>query len=288
MMEAELGRARECYRRRAWSEAHRLLSLADQSIPLAVEDVELLAMSAYLIGRDLDFHRFLERAHHTHLQDGDQPRAARCAFWLGLTLLLWGGETGQANGWLARAQRVIEGHDCVEHGYLLLPGAEQHLGVGDSDAAFTAAGAAAEIGGRFGDADLIACARHLEGRALIQKGQIQAGIELLDETMIAVSRGELSPIFTGLIYCSVIDACQQVFALTRAREWTFALSRWCEEQPEMVAYTGTCLVHRAEIMQFRGAWADAMAEASRAYEDWRCCGWLRDGPMPPPRRSAAF
>jgi DNA-binding NarL/FixJ family response regulator len=34
----------------------------------------------------------------------------------------------------------------------------------------------------------------------------------------------------------------------------------------MIAFTGTCLVHRAAIMQFRGAWPDAMSEACRACE----------------------
>jgi DNA-binding CsgD family transcriptional regulator len=263
--EAELTQARECYRRRAWSEAHRLLLLADQTTPLGVEDIERLATSAYLIGRDLDFHRFLDRAHHAHVQEGDQPRAARCAFWLGLTLLLRG-EPGQANGWLARAQRLVEGRDCVEHGYLLLPVAELHLRERNEEAALVAASAAIKIGDRFGDADLTACARHLLGRAIIQQGEVQRGLGLLDEAMIAVSGGELSPIVTGLIYCSVIDACQQVFALNRAREWTLALTRWCEQQPEMAAFTGTCIIHRAEIMQFRGAWVEAMAEACRACE----------------------
>jgi len=265
MLEAELERARECYRRRAWREAHELLSHADRTTTLSVDDLERLATSAYLIGRDVDFQHSLERAHDAYLHGGDRPRAARCAFWLGLTLLLRD-ETGRASGWLARAQRLVEGHDCVEHGYLLLPAAEQRLGESDAGAAFTLAGGAVEIGDRFGDADLTACARHLPGRALIQQGRVQAGFGLLDELMIAVSRGELSPIMTGLIYCSVIEACQQVFALSRAREWTFALTRWCEQQPEILAFTGICLVRRAEIMQFRGSWAEAMTEAHHASE----------------------
>ena len=77
-------------------------------------------------------------------------------------------------------------------------------------------------------------------------------------------RGELSPIVTGLIYCSVIEGCQQVYELRRAREWTAALTRWCEEQPDMVNFTGRCLVHRAEILQLRGAWPAALDEARRA------------------------
>jgi ATP/maltotriose-dependent transcriptional regulator MalT len=263
-LESELERARECCRRREWSEAHRLLSLADQTTTLAAEDVERLATSAYMIGRDLEFHRYLERVHYSYLRD-DECHAARSAFWLGLTLM-FRGETGHANGWLARARRLVEGRDCVENGYLLLPAAEQRIAERDSDAALAAATDAAEIGERFGDADLTACARHLQGRALIQQGEVPRGLALLDEAMVAVCGGQLSPIITGLIYCSVIDSCQQVFASSRAREWTSALARWCEQQPGTMAFTVSCLIRRAEVMQFDGAWSEAMNEAGHAYE----------------------
>lgn len=151
----------------------------------------------------------------TRLQPGRQERAARCAFWLGLTLL-FGGEAGQAGGWLARAQRLVEGRDCAERGYLLLPVAERQLAEGE--AARATAAATVEIGDRHGDADLVACARHVQGRALIAQAQVPAGLALLDEAMLAVVGDELSPIMTGLIYCSVIDACRQVLALGRAQE----------------------------------------------------------------------
>jgi DNA-binding CsgD family transcriptional regulator len=260
-----LEQGRESYRRGAWASAYTSLSLADQTSPLGVEDLELLRTSAYLIGRDLESERILERAHHAHVVAGDQVRAARCAFWLGLSVLLRG-EIGPATGWLARARRLLDSRDCVEQGYLLLPVAEQCLTEDNIESALGAANRAAEIGERFEDADLIACASHLQGRALLKQGQIKSGLALLDEAMLAVTAGELSPIITGLIYCSVIEACQQVYALSRAREWTAALSRWCAQQPAMVAFRGTCLVRRAEILQFHGAWPDAMAEARRACE----------------------
>lgn len=266
-----LKRGRESYGRRAWGDAYQSLSLADQATPLGVEDLELLAISAYLIGRDDDYLSALDRAHHAHLHAGEGVRAARCAFWLGLNLLLRGG-MGRATGWFARAQRLLEGgeRDCVEQGYLLLPVAEQHLTAGDYETAYTTAAGAAEIGDRFRDPDLIACARHVQGRALMLQMQVQKGLALLDEAMVAVTAGELSPIMTGLIYCSVIDACQQMYASDRAREWTSALLHWCDEQPEMVAFTGVCRVHRAEIMQLHGAWREAIEEARRACE--RCQG----------------
>jgi DNA-binding CsgD family transcriptional regulator len=268
----KLKQGHESYRRRAWLDAYQSLSLADQAAPLGGEDLELLAMSAYLIGRDDDYLSALDRAHHAYLDAGEGVcAAARCAFWLGLRLL-FRGETGRATGWLARAQRLLEREerDCVERGYLLLPVVEQQLAAGDCEVAYAIAVRTVEIGERFGEADLIACARHQQGRVRMLQGQVKEGLALLDEVMVAVTAGELSPIVTGLIYCSVIQACQQVYALGHAGEWTSALTQWCEEQPEMVAFTGLCLVHRAEIMQLHGAWCDAIEEAQRACE--RCQG----------------
>ena len=261
----KLEHGREAYQRRAWADAYESLCLADQTTPLEIGDLERLAISAYLIGRDDEHLSALERAHHVYLDAGEVARAVRCAFWLGLNLL-FRAEMGQATGWFARARRLLEGSelDCVEQGYLLLPDAEQHLQIGNFQLAQSAAAKATEIGERFRDLDLVACARHVQGRTLMLQRQMQKGLALLDEAMVAVTAGELSPIMTGLIYCSVIDACQQMYALDRAREWTSALSRWCDEQPEMLAFTGVCRVHRAEIMQLHGAWSDALEEARRA------------------------
>jgi hypothetical protein len=250
---------------------------------VGAEDLELLAMSAYLVGREDEYLRALERAHHARLDAGERVRAARCAFWLGLRLL-FRGEMGRATGWLARAKRLLEReeHDCVEQGHLLLPVVEQHLATGDCEAAYTTAAGAASIGERCGEADLTACARHLQGRVRMQQERVEKGLALLDEAMVAVTAGELSPLMTGLIYCSVIDVCQQVYALGRAREWTSALARWCEGQPEMAAFTGVCRVHRAEIMQLHGAWLDAIEEARRACDPSR--GSIS---RPPPQRSTS-
>ena len=88
----------------------------------------------------------------------------------------------------------------------------------------------------------------------------------MDEVLVAATAGELSPIVTGIVYCNTIAFCRDVYELRHAREWTEALTRWCDEQPEMVAHNGLCLVHRAEIMQLQGAWDDALEEARRAAE----------------------
>jgi DNA-binding CsgD family transcriptional regulator len=263
----ELGRGREFYARRAWVDAYKSLSHADQATPLGAEDLNLLATSAYMLGRDDDYLSGLERAHRAYLDGGEAVRAVRCAFWVGVNLALRG-EMARATGWFGRAQRLLEREerDCVERGYLLVPVLLRHVATGDWEAAAGTAAEAAEIGERFGDADLLALAVHEQGHALVRQGRVEEGLGLLDEAMVAATAGELSPIVTGLVYCSVIAYCQELYELRRAQEWTDALTRWCEQQPDMVAHTGRCLMHRAEIMELQGAWRDALEEARQAVE----------------------
>ena len=268
MPEAELvSRGREAFARRAWPDAFESLSRADQAAPLGAEELELLATSAYMLGRDAEHVRALERAHHAHLGAGDTPRAVYCAYWIGHNLMLRG-EMGPATGWFGRGQRLLEGEnqDCSERGYLLIPVLVGHAIAGDHGAAYETATEIAEIGTHFADRDLIAIGVHEQGHALVRQGRFDEGLRLLDEVMVAVTAGELSLIVTGLVYCNTIGFWQSVYELRRAREWTDALTRWCEQQPDMVAHTGVCLVHRAEIMQLQGAWDAALDEARRAGE----------------------
>jgi DNA-binding CsgD family transcriptional regulator/tetratricopeptide (TPR) repeat protein len=136
---------------------------------------------------------------------------------------------------------------------------------GDLQAALNDAAVIAEIGEQFGDVDLVSFARHAQGRVSIRQGGVAEGIALLDEAMVAVLAGDLvSPLFTGLIYCQAIDACEEVFDAGRAQEWTDALGRWCDSESQMVTFTGICLVHRAGVLQLRGEWPAAIEEARRA------------------------
>ena len=264
--DGELARGREAAGRLAWADAYTALSMADRSSSLAGEDLELLATAAYLLGRVEDCLRALQRAQQLHAERGELRRAARCAFWMAFHLSNQG-ELAQAGGWLARANRLLEHEqECAERGYLLIPVALQHLVAGDYAGAGRTATTAADIGRRAGDADLVALALVLRGRAMVRAGQVGEGLGLLDEAMVAVVAGELSPPVAGTVYCSVIDACREILEWRRAQEWTAALAAWCGKQPDMVTFTGQCLVHRAEILQLHGAWPQAVEEARRAGE----------------------
>lgn len=263
---ASLQKARERFAARAWQDAYDAFNEADVAAPLEVEDLWRMSSAASLCGRETVGMALLERVYQAEVER-DAQAAGRAAFWLGFRLVHL--EPSRGRGWLARAERCLERapEACVERGYMFLPEVRQHFAAGRYAEAMQAAKAAEEAGERFGERDLATFARNLRGRILIRQGELEAGMKLLDEAMLAVTSGELSPVLTGLIYCAAIDSCQSVYALERMREWTDSLRGWCDAQPQLTLFTGACLVSRAEILEVAGEWGEALEEARRAAQE---------------------
>jgi DNA-binding NarL/FixJ family response regulator len=262
-----LDRGRAAYDRQAWADARDLLSAADRDSSLAVEDLERLAIATYLVGDYAESMELSRRAYRDSIGAGDTLRAIRSAFWVAVEHL-GRGEMAPAAGWLAKAERLVAEGDGerVESGYLLVAAAVQSMAIGDPGAALDAYERAAGIGKKFADPDLFVLAQIGVGEAQIGLGEVGRGMGLMDEVMVDATSGGVSPVIVGIAYCSVIAACHQVFDLRRAQEWTAALDRWCESQPQLVHFRGQCLLLRAELRQFHGAWDDAEAEAREATE----------------------
>jgi len=249
----------------SWKATYERLIDLDKVAPLEPQMLLELAASAYLIGKDSESLAVLMRAHQGCFQQHDLRQAGGIAARIA-SILMSMGDGAQAAGWMARASRLLDesGEPGVERGYLLVPAARQSILTGNTADGASKFAEAADIGERFGDADLTSIARQGHGRALIELGDVEHGIALLDEAMVAVTAGEVSTIVAGIIYCSVLSACAELFDIGRAREWTQALSRWCDAEPDMVPYRGECLVHRAEIISLQGIWPDALHEARLA------------------------
>jgi ATP/maltotriose-dependent transcriptional regulator MalT len=263
----ELLQARDAFNRRDWALAFDRLRGSDD---LGPEDTMALATSAYLLGNVDEAVRALQAGYQDRIRNGDSLGAVRFASWLGL-LLNVRGEVAVGGGWVARAQRLLdtEPEDIVERGYLLAHEFYQHLGRGDFARAGETAVHIVETGRRFSEPDLIAQGLMCQGRMTIYSGRVPEGLALLDEAMVGISAGEVSPIIAGMVYCSMIEACQEVSDFSRAASWTSALTRWCEAQPGLVPYTGQCSLHRGQIMRLRGAYDEALAEfalAQRRYQ----------------------
>ena len=256
-----------------WADAFDELSAAHREGRLQVEDLERLAVAAYMVGRDDDCEQAWTAAHNEWLRRGEAERAARCAFWQAIGLL-FRGDLAPGMGWVGRGGRLLEdsSHDCVEQAWLRMLTALPLLFEGE-EAAYASFVEAGEIAERFGDTDATMFARLCRGYSLILQGQAAEGMALLDEVMVSVTAGEVAPMLAGIAYCQVIALCQTVFDLRRAREWTEALTRWCDSQPDLVPFRGNCLVHRCEIFQLLGAWTDALASARQA------CEWLAGPPV---------
>jgi tetratricopeptide (TPR) repeat protein len=271
---ATLERARQRHRTRAWADACDEYAAVDSAVdhavggaagPLAVADLERYAEAAQLIGRGDEARRALRRAYQARAGAGEVGAAMRCAYWLSEVLAMTG-EFAQAGGWLARAARLAElDPDCGEQAYLLLPEAERRLGEGDYPAADETAARALKLGQRCGDLDLLAAATMTQGRVRVRQARTEDGLALLDEAMVLVASGEVSPRIAGWLYCKAIATCHDLQEVRRAREWTLALNHWTDAQPQFAAgqgYPAICLIHRSELLQLCGAWPEA-ADAAR-------------------------
>ncbi len=268
----DLARARQAYERREWVAAYDALSGADEAA-VPAEDFTRLATTAYLLGRLNDFIQAMQRAYTAHAAAGETLAAVRCAVRLAMVLLT-SGEGAVAGGWTARAQRVladVDG-DVVERGQVLAPVMLRHVLDQEYDRAHELAVQVTDYGRRYDDADLLATGLNVQGRLLMYAGRVPEGLALLDEAMIGISTGEVSPIVAGSTYCSLVEACQEVSDVGRTAEWTAALTGWIEAQPGLVAFTGQCAVHRGQIMRLRGAFREAVEEFRLAVERYERIG----------------
>jgi DNA-binding CsgD family transcriptional regulator len=263
--QSALLRGRAAFDARAWRDAVDLLAEADRQAPLAGEDLERMGTAAGLIGDDVLMVRACDRAHQVYSQEEQHARAARAIFFGALRLNAMG-ERARAQAFHARAERSAERTppDSAERVLPRVPVVFRLLATGQNAEAEAAAREIIAVAERAGDRDLVAFGRMLLGRALLKLGEVDRGLAQLDDAMLTATGDQLSPVLTGIVYCTVLAACAQVYALDRAREWTNAFTSWCDGQPQLGSFAGACHVHRAELLELGGAWGEAVEEARRA------------------------
>ncbi len=261
----EGGRGAEEFARKDWAGAFAVLVETNGPGGLDAVESARLGVVADLLGDAEESRRAWERAHQLFLAADDPASAVYCVFWL-CHGLMHSGEFAQAGGWLARAHRIVEesGVDGPERGYIQIPRGLQLLGEGDPKAAGLIFDEVRALGRRVRDADLHTLGSLGYGRSLINRGDIPEGLTTLDEAMVAVTAGEVSPTVAGIVYCAVVEACEEVFDFRRASEWTDALTRWCEAQPGLVSFRGECHVYRSHLLELRGEWSAGLEAAEEA------------------------
>ena len=261
-----LAEARAAWERHDWQGCLDALTAGGPPAGEGVEQAELLDLTAdacWWLGRLDDCIDAREQAYRAYDELGEDRRAGQCAVWL-YEHHCFRASPSIASGWLRRARRSLgDDQECIEHGALLLREAEMAHGAGALETASELAERGIALGRRLRCADLEAEALQTLGRLMIDRGQPAEGLALLDEAMLFVLDGRLSPYSTGKVYCSLISACEHLSDHGRAAEWTRATARWAERHPFAV-FPGLCRVHHAASLQWRGQWAEAEQEAKRA------------------------
>jgi DNA-binding NarL/FixJ family response regulator len=258
---------REAVRTGPWLHVYEDLSGRDP-VRLAPVELDALAEAAWWLCKTDESIAARQQAYAAFRDAKDDRGAARTAGRL-FHDHFYRGEGAVAVGWLRRGFRHLERDPgCVEGGWLRMAEAELHLHQGPLEQAVDGAAHAVQTAQHHGDADLAAVAMQIQGRALVAQGRIDEGLALLDDAMTCVLAGELAPLYTGWVYCSVILACKDLADLQRASEWTQAARAWCEALPATTPYSqGLCRIYRGEVLALRGAWAEAEAELRRAHQE---------------------
>ena len=261
-------RARDAAARGDWQQAFDLLMEADADGLLAPADLPVLGEVAYAAGHlDVTIEAW-ERAHAACMQAGDQVAAAGAAVRVAMHLLFDTALMAPVRGWLARAERLLEGRgETPAHAWFAVVRTYERMLTGDMPGARQWARRAIEVGST---CDPAACAigRVAEARLLILDGDVQQGLALLDEAGVATVSGDLDPLSTGVVYCELVCALQGLAQYDVAEEWTEAMERWCETNA-IGSLHGRCRVHRAEILRLRGSCNEAESQALMACEELR-------------------
>ena len=253
--------------RHAWDEAFDAFSEADRQADLPPQELQMMAEAAWWAGRPDDAEDALKRAFAAYSKAGDHQAAAVVAVRLSERAFRRGA-IPVSHGWMAQAERLLQDvPESAAHAWLeFIRTAEALLGRNDPDAAISHADRAIELGREHDDADVQAIAMSFKGSALLRKGELDAGLALIDEATAAATTGVLGPKTACDVYCVTIGSCRTLADYRRAGEWIDQAESWMQRE-SLQGYTGVCRVHRAELKRLRGAWSEAEQEARLACDE---------------------
>jgi ATP/maltotriose-dependent transcriptional regulator MalT len=195
-----------------------------------------------------------ERAFEDYVRAGRCDDAVRVAVWVAHQHML-GARASAARGWLARAERALEGlPDCAGHGWVAVEHARQATRVADQVVAATTA---LGVGRALGHSDLEVLSVSLLGRAQVYAGRREEGLRLLEEAMAAATAGRVRNVQTlAEAYCNLILACSAAGEWERATEWCELVDTFARTHAVAPLY-GACRTVHADVLMANGRWADA-------------------------------
>jgi ATP/maltotriose-dependent transcriptional regulator MalT len=217
-----------------------------------------LAVALWWLGENHACVEWCGRAYTLFRQSGDVERAAQCAAWLAITYKANFANFAAANGWIGRAERLLEPLDPGPlHGWVWVARAYRMT---ELDAAEDLTARAVDVARSAGDVDLELVALSQLGLVRVGKGETAAGFALIDEAMAAALGGERSTLDT-VVYtcCDMLNACELANDIERA-------AQWCKVADEFVDNYGCpflyaeCRIYYGSVLTAKGRWEDAERE----------------------------
>ncbi len=255
--------ARAALVRYDWSAAYDLVRGASGADAPDPDALEILAEAAWWTSRIDECIAVRERLYRVYEDSGDLLHAGATAMELSENHD-FRGQPSVARAWLARARRLlVDAPDGLARGRLLLREAEVAHAAGDVGDAIAHSEEALNMARVRRIVDLEAESLQCLARLHIAEGRSEEGLTLFDEAMLIAVEGRCNPFVTGKVYCSFVSACEELGDLPRAAEWIEVGCTWAAQHP-VSAFPGLCRVHRAEVLQMRGEWERAEAEARQA------------------------
>jgi DNA-binding CsgD family transcriptional regulator len=236
----------------SWEVAREQFEVLVESEPSA-EALEGYGLSLWFLGEMQRGVELCQQACLAYGEAGACDRAARLAVWISHQHLI-AGKASLSNGWLARAERALEGRtDCSGAGWVAVERARRRLGSGSIADALTAL----TLGRACGDDDLEIFALSVLGQAEIAAGNFDAGLAHLEEAMAATTVGTIrNPHTLAEAYCNMIAATTSAGDWERASEWCELVDGHATSRAILPLY-GACRATHAEVLAAAGRWQDA-------------------------------
>lgn len=263
-----LTRAEEALASGAWAEARELFetSLADDEDPRAHDG---LGRTMWWLGSADRAIEERERAFAGFRTEGEDAKAAEIAIWLAREHLSVFGNDAVANGWLARAQRLVGEAPTSARGRLDLALAKRNE---DPSAREELAERALSTAQALGDADLEVAALAELGLAALQLGRVDDGLDRLDEAMAAATGGEADMLETvAEACCSLVAACDVAGDTGRLEQWARIVAGFIERRADL-PLLGFCRTCNAQMLAVSGRHEEAERELVASASELRGAG----------------
>lgn len=249
----ELGEGVRALDEARWAEARERF----ESVLATGESAEAsdgLGLALWFLGEIATGIESRERAFGRYAGAGRYDDAARTAVWVSHQHFV-AGRASAARGWLARAERAIEGTpEGPGHGWVAVEQARHAVSIGERIGHATRA---VEIARRSRADDLEVFAVSLLGRAEMSAGHSERGLALLEEAMAAATAGRVRNVHTlGEAYCNLIMACTQAGDWERAAEWCEVVDQFSRTY-EAAPLFGACRTAHADVLVATGHWPEA-------------------------------